>query len=223
MKKIFKLSLLLALVLTMLASTALSVSADGSVTYSGSSGKFVFAPGSDHSPTDLFDGFKGVMPGDKRTQKVNIKNDADYNVKVMIYMRALGAQEGSEEFLSQMSLTVNATDGKELFKAPADQKAGLAEWYCLGTFYSGSNVDLDIVLDVPITMGNEFQNAVGLLDWEFKVEEFPIDPDDPKPPITGDDSSVYIYAGLAIFSLVTMLFIIIIARRRKDEDEAEIA
>lgn len=222
MKKIFSYTLLLALVFAMLASTALTASADGSVTYSGSSQKFVFAPGSDHSPTDLFDGFKGVMPGDQRTQKVTIKNDVDNNVKIALYMRALGAQEGSEEFLSQMTLSVKVTDGEELFKASADQTAGLTEWYCLGTFYSGSDVDLELVLDVPITMGNEFQNAVGLLDWEFHVEEYPISPDDPQPPGTGD-TGIYLYVGLAVFSIAVMFFIIIIARRRKDEEEAEIA
>ena len=219
MKKIFSISLLLILVFAMLASGAISVYADGTVTYSGNSGDFIFAKGSKHSPTDLFDNFKGVMPGDKLTQKVTIKNDADNKVKVMIYMRALGAQEGSEGFLSQMTLTVKATDGEELFKAPADQKGGLAEWYCLGTFYSGSTVDLDITLDVPITMGNEFQNAVGFLDWEFNLEEYPIEPSDPKPPPTGD-KGIYVYTGLAIFSIAVMYFIIIIARRRKKDEDA---
>ena len=45
---------------------------------------------------------KGVMPGDKLTQTVNVKNDASKDVEVKIYMRALGAHEGSEEFLSQL-------------------------------------------------------------------------------------------------------------------------
>lgn len=219
MKRILKLSLSLALALCMLLPLATSVSADGKVTYSGNSGDFIFAPGSDESPTDLFDGFKGVMPGDKRTQKVTIKNDADNQVKVMIYMRALGAQEGSEDFLSQMNLTVAVTDGVRMFKAPANEKDGLEEWYCLGTFYSGGEVDLDVVLDVPITMGNEFQNAVGLLDWEFKVEEYPIDPDDPKPPFTGDDNQVYLYIGLGVFSIVLLFFIILFKRRRDEEGE----
>lgn len=218
MKKIISFSLLLSMVLALLAGMAISASAEGTVTYTGNADDFVFAPGSKYSPTDLFEDFKGVMPGDKLTQKITVKNNADKKVKVKLYMRALGAHEGSEEFLSQMTLTVKANDGKELFKAPADQKAGLTEWYCLGTFYSGSNVDLDVTLDVPITMGNEFQNAVGYLDWQFSVEEFPVDPDDPKPPPTGD-SGIYLYTGIAIFSLAVLFFIIIIARRRKEEEE----
>lgn len=217
MKRILKLSLSLALALCMLLPLATSVSADGKVTYSGNSGDFIFTPGSEHSPTDLFDSFKGVMPGDTRTQKVNVVNDADNQVKVMIYLRALGAHEGSEKFLSQMTLTVDATDGERLFKAPPSEKGDLTDWYCLGTFYSGSDVDLDIMLEVPIEMDNEFQNAIGLFDWEFKVEEFPVDPTDPTPG-TGDDNNTVLYVCLGLCSLV-LIFFIVLFKRRKDEDE----
>lgn len=220
MKRILRFSLSFALALCMLLPLAISVSADGKVNYSGNSGDFIFAPGSEHSPTDLFDGFKGVMPGDTRTQKITVKNDADKEVKVMIYMRALGAHDGSEEFLSQMTLTVDATDGERMFKAPANEKGDLEDWYCLGTFYSGAEVDLDVMLEVPIEMGNEFQNAIGLFDWEFKVEEYPVEPDDPKPPLTGDNNNTVLYVCLGVCSLVLIFFIIFYKRRKDEEEEA---
>lgn len=219
MKRFLKLFLTMLLALCVLSSVVLSASAAGKVTYTGNSGKFIFAPGSDQSPTDLFDNFKGVMPGDTRTQKVTIKNNADDKVKVMIYMRALGAHDGSEDFLSQMTLTVDVTGGERMFKAPANEKGTLEEWYCLGTFYSGAEVDLDILLEVPITMGNEFQNAQGLLDWEFAVEEFPVEPDDPQPPGTGDDNNLVLYIVLGALSLSLIIFLLLYKRMKDEEEE----
>ena len=69
-------------------------------------------------------------------------------------------------------------------------------------------------------MGNEFQNAVGMLDWEFKVEEFPIDPEDPTPG-TGDDYNVVFYVGLGCFSIAFIFFIILYKRKKVDEEVTE--
>ena len=208
-KRLFALIMVLALCLS-LAPAAL---ADSSVTYKGQAEKFVFAPGSDYSPTDLFENFKGVMPGDTLTQKIDVRNAADNNVKVKIYMRALGAHPDSEEFLSQMTLNVKDEKGSELFDAPADQTAQLSDWVCLGTFYSGAAVTLDVTLNVPITMGDDFQEAVGYLDWEFMVEEFPIEDDD---PVTGDDTPIGLYIAVCAVSAV-VIALLLVTRRKKEE------
>ena len=208
-KRLFALIMVLALCLS-LAPAAL---ADSSVTYKGQAEKFVFAPGSDYSPTDLFENFKGVMPGDTLTQKIDVRNAADNNVKVKIYLRALGAHPDSEEFLSQMTLNVKDESGSELFDAPADQTAQLSDWVCLGTFYSGAAVTLDVTLNVPITMGDDFQEAVGYLDWEFMVEEFPIEDDD---PVTGDDTPIGLYIAVCAVSAVVIV-LLLVTRRKKEE------
>lgn len=208
-KRLFALIMVLVLCLS-LAPVAL---ADSSVTYKGQAEKFVFAPGSDYSPTDLFENFKGVMPGDTLTQKIDVRNAADNNVKVKIYMRALGAHPDSEEFLSQMTLNVKDEKGSELFDAPADQTAQLSDWVCLGTFYSGAAVTLDVTLNVPITMGDDFQEAVGYLDWEFMVEEFPIEDDD---PVTGDDTPIGLYIAVCAVSAVVIV-LLLVTRRKKEE------
>lgn len=218
MKRI--LAIILAVCLAVFAVTSVSA-ADGNVTYDGKAQEFIFEPGSDYSPTDLFPNFKGVMPGDSITQKISVKNDIEKKVKVKIYMRSLGAHEDSVEFLSQLKMTVTLLTDTNLFDAMADETAQLTEWTYLGTLYSGGEAELEVKLDVPVTVGNEYQEQVGYLDWEFRIEELPVDPDDPAPP-TGDRSyiTVYILSAVGIVALaVIIIFIIIIVRKKDDDDD----
>lgn len=218
MKKII--TLLITLVL-LLSSAVTVFAADGKVTYSGNAGNFVFEPGSEHSLTDLFPNFKGVMPGDTLTQKITVKNDADNKVKVKIYMRSLGAHEDSVEFLSQLGLKVAKSEENEMaymFDAAANETAQLTNWVCLGTLYSGGEVNLDVTLNVPTSLDNEFQSKIGYLDWEFMIEEFPVEEGDPKPPQTGDNSNMGLWFALMISSLA-MLIILLVWRKKDKENE----
>lgn len=204
-------------------SSALPVyAADGKVTYSGNAGAFIFEPGSAHSPTDLFPNFKGVMPGDTLTQKITVKNRANNKVKVKIYIRSLGANEESAEFLSQLGLKVAKSANNKMaymFDAAANETDGLTNWVCLGTLYSGGEVNLDVTLNVPVELDNEFQNKIGYLNWEFMVEELPIGPDDPTPPQTGDESQLGLWFALMLGSLV--MIIILLFWRKKDKENEE--
>lgn len=221
MKKIITLFVVLIIAL----SPVLPVyAADGRVTYSQNAGNFVFEPGSDHSLTDLFPNFKGVMPGDTLTQKITVKNDADNKIKVKIYMRSLGAHLDSVDFLSKLELKVQkSTDNKMayMFDATADEPAGLTDWVCLGTLYSGGEVNLDVTLKVPVELPNEYQNKVGLLDWEFMIEEFPVESDDPKPPQTGDNSNMGLWIALLITSAFMLIFLLFWKKKSDKEKQAD--
>ena len=249
MKKFFRIISSLVLALMLLCSTAVSfATGSSSVTYKGKAKEFIFQPGSDYSVTDLFTNFKGVMPGDTLTQQINVRNEASKKVNVKIYIRALGPAElennngeeivsadDSADFLKEMKLTVDTEDDTRLFEAPADQTAGLTDWVCLGTFRSGADVDLNVNLEVPITMGNDYQERIGAMDWQFMAEEFPLDPDDPSTPTdpsdpngpngpndhddpnktkTGDDSNMLVY-GLIALAALGGAAVVIVTRRRK--------
>ncbi|MFR8012458.1 MAG: hypothetical protein ACLU8W_12030 [Clostridia bacterium] len=159
-----------------------------------------------------------------------MQNTADDSVDVKIYLRSLGAQAGSEGFLSQMNLTVEQEGASPLFEAPAGQTAGLTDWVCLGTFKSGASIDLNVTLNVPVTMGNDFQQAIGNLDWEFKVEEIPVPTETQEPstqpptepvtvpsdngetPDTGDAASS---AVLGVAALAAGAAVVLTITRRK--------
>ena len=216
MSKLIKLMICLSLIVMTTALTANRISAeDGNVTYDGNAKDFIFAPGSEYSPTDLFADFKDLMPGDSVSQKITIDNDISKEVKIKIYMRSLGADQQSQEFLSQLSLTV-VQDGKtNLFDAPASETAQLTDWVYLGTLYSGGKIDLDVTVSVPITLGNDFQDAVGKLTWEFMVEELPVETTDPRP--TGDNSNIYV--AMTVMSVSAAALTVVLALKKKKEQE----
>lgn len=191
--------------------------ASGAVSYRGGSEKFIFTSGSDGHPTDLFTAFKNVMPGDTLTQKITVSNDVSHNVKVELYLRAHGAQEGSEDFLSQLRLTVRQDGKTALFDAPADQTATLGDWVSLGMLYSGGATTLDLTLDVPLTLDNSYQDAVGVLDWEFMAVEYPVEPSDPQPPKTG--GSYMILPAVAVLLAAAVVLFIVTRKKKKDDEQ----
>ena len=194
MKKL--LTLLVALVL--FSSTALAAS---SVNYEGGAEKFVFLPGSEYSDTDLFENFKGVLPGDILTQRITVKNTADSQVR--LYMRAEPVEESHRDFLSRLNIQVSCKD-EEIFDAAASETAQLTENTLLGTFKRAGSTELVVTLTVPIDLGNEFMCTMGIVPWTFLVEEIP----DDDTPHTGDDfelSTWLIAAGMILLAIAAVL------------------
>ena len=162
------------------------------------------------------------MPGDELHQQITVKNEASKEVKVKIYIRALGAVEGAEEFLSQLGLTVQTSENNTMaymFDAMANETGEMTDWVCLGTLYSGGEVNLDVTLTVPVELGNEFQNAVGALEWEFMVEEYAVSPDDPQPPATGEERNLDLWLLGSAVSLLAI--VVLLVWHRKDRKTSE--
>lgn len=240
-----KVSALLIVLLLLTVSVLPVLAEDGAVIYSGNAREFIFEPGSEYSPTDLFPNYKGVMPGDSLSQMITIRNDRS-RVKIRVYMRALGAHEDSEEFLSQLHLRVSEVGDSELFDAPANETAQLTDWVYLGTLRAGGEIDLEVILDVPVELDNRFSNAIGYLDWEFMVEEYPVggggthpeppEGEEPLPPEieeplppeelpdsphTGDGNNSMMWTVVLICSvaLIVIALLLRIKFRSKDEED----
>ena len=185
MRKIFRNASIVTLALILMFCMAVSAFAtDGTVTYNGE-GNFVFGPGTDMSPTQLFPDLEGVMPGDVLTQKVTVTNNSSASDYIKVYMHAEphGASnpletavkdtetiESMTDFLKQLKMKV--TNGSEvIFNSTADQTDGLTEDVLLGTLKKGESLDLMVEITVPIDLGNEYAGRSGEVDWVFTVEE----------------------------------------------------
>ena len=192
-------SLLLALVM-ILSLSVTAFAADSTITFKGAQEGFEFQPGSEYTATDLFDNFKDVMPGDKLTETIQVKNtatDCDY---IKLYMRAVVHDENGnpltysetfentdgkdqanvagerDETVATMQdflsqLTMRIYNGDELiYEASPDEAGALVNNVLLGTLSTGESLTLRVELDVPIELGNEYANRVGEVDWVFLAE-----------------------------------------------------
>lgn len=187
MKRTCKTIFSLVLTLLLTVSLATSAFAASSITFKGFSDGFDFQPGSEYTETDLFDGFKNVMPGDTVTDTITFTNEATDCDYVNLYMRAEAHDEAGNplsetvaqqedvatmtEFLSKLSMKV--WNGTELvYDASPDQLDGLKDNTLLGTFRTGDTTTLKVELTVPIELDNRFANRVGEVDWIFHVEAY---------------------------------------------------
>ena len=229
MKKIMKKASALLLALVLLMGLMTIASADGSVTYDGSAKEFIFTPGSEYSPTDLFTNFKGVMPGDRKTENIVIKNWALQYDYVKVYMEAkkhpaedliiekYGVDKDENvDFLSKLKLTVWNGDKVIYEAAPGtsvelDDEGKLSEPVYLGKLNRLGKLDLDVLLEVPIELDNEYASAMGEVDWVFYFEGHNYPSSNPK---TGD----YIIMGalaLMAVSAAALLILFFLKKKRK--------
>ena len=202
---------IIAILLALLTLCTVAQAADGSVSYVGGAEKFVFLPGSKWSDSDMFDNFKGVMPGDVLTQEITVTNNSDK--KVRIYMRAEGSNTQDQEFLNQLHLNVKS-ESTEIFDAQADEKAKLTNETLLGTFKKKGSTELTVTLEVPIDLDNRYMTDPDrgyIVPWTFMVEEVP----DDVTPKTGDWFNAGAWIGAAILLAGLIILILTVQQQKK--------
>ena len=268
-------SLLLLAIVMILSLSVTAFAADSTITFTGAADSFDVQPGSEYTDTDLFDNFKDVMPGDKLTETIQIKNaaiDCDY---IKLYMRAVVHDENGnpltysetfentdgkdqanvegqrdetvatmQDFLSQLTMRIYNGD-QLIYEASPDEAGALVNNVLLGTLSTGESLTLNVELDIPIELGNEYANRVGEVDWVFKTEALDDpepetnepEPDNPQPeepqpeepstpetpgllsPKTGDTSNLLLYIVIAGAAVIGLIFLVIFGRRKDSEEK----
>ena len=227
MKKTMKTIASLAMMLVLLLGLGATAYADGTVNYQGGAEKFVFLPGSSYTDTDLFDGFKGVMPGDTLTQTVEVRNRFLGTGSVRIYLRAVAHDEQENplssavaasgetvatmsDFLSQLYMEVWQGD-KCIYTGSPDELDGLKNNVLLGTIPRFKSTTLTVKLQVPAELGNEYANRVGEVDWVFTAEEL-----DPQGnPKTGDTSNLTLWIVVMVVCLAAVAVVAFLILKKK--------
>ena len=223
MKRTCKTIASLVLMLVLLLGIGAPAYAAGIVSYQGGAEKFVFLPGSSYSDTDLFDGFKGVMPGDELTQTIEIRNRFLNTGSVRIYLRAVTHDETvavaasgetvvtMSDFLSQLKMEVYKQDGTCIFSGSPNELDGLKNNVLLGTVPRFGSTALTVKLYVPIELGSEYANCVGVVDWVFTAEEL-----DPQGnPKTGDTSNLTLWIVVMVVCLVAVAVVAFLILKKK--------
>lgn len=186
MRKTIIRNFLLLLMISLLLGTSV-FGADASVSFTDNF-DVIFSPGTYYSDTDLFPGFKGVMPGDVLSQEIGIKNQAEYYDYIKVYMQAIPHDEDDnplspkveaagetvasmQDFLSQLMMSVY-NEGVLIYQDSPDQPGSLADALFLGQLPFGESLSLRVELEVPISLSSDYMDRVGEVDWLFIVEGF---------------------------------------------------
>lgn len=186
MKKLRGLVLLLAAALllgsvAMAAGNLLRIDQPG-VVYDAGAEEFSFSiPGrvgtTDTAADDLFPEFKGLMPGDTRTQTVQVAvENVPSGSETELFLHADIPNDADKALLAPLTVTVTQ-DGEAL--SPEEEiGASLTDQISLGVFSSDRVSNLEVTLKVPATVGNEVMDEAGRgksgqVNWVFTAQTLP--------------------------------------------------
>ena len=178
--QLWRVVLLILLVFFLLPTYVFAV--ESNVTYQGGAEGFVFVPASG----DLFDNFKGVMPGDTIEQKIVLENARTDRV-VRIYLKGKELGDHERLFLSEASLS-GRIGSTEIFNYDAPE-TDLSTMVLLKALDPGERVDLFVTLAVPLTLGNAFQSQDYTIVWTFLAEEIVIEETTVTSPTTPEETT----------------------------------
>lgn len=156
-------------------------------------------------PDDTFLEYLNMLPGDKESGIVNIRNSYEYPYKLYLRAKRVTPDEDEEyDLLDKIELKLTYKD-EVIYKGPVSGAEGMEENIYLGTFNPNDAEELlaEIELDGPSTT-NEYKDKFAQVDWIFSAireyDESTSNPDSNidgvvQPPKTGD-------MGIGVFLLL---------------------
>lgn len=156
------------------------------VTFVGGTTEFVFDP----DTTDLFANFKSLLPGETRSQTIEVSNTFEIDTGVEIFLRAEDINQSFADDSATLELVnkllrefavlkVTDENGNVIYNGPvwgepySEQDAPLSMSYdiSLGMFATGESKKLTLQLGLSKEMDNEYQNLIGLIKWVWIAQD----------------------------------------------------
>lgn len=160
--------------------------ADGSsvLTVNDLKGNVTVSPGTGFTESDLFSSFKNLIPGDEKTENIQVLNKCRECDAVRVFLETIPHNStdnplspnvaeketisSMEDFLSQLTLKIWVRD-VQVFSGKANE--ALKSPVPLGLIPKNDSADIRVTVEVPKELGNEYADRIGEIDWKFTFED----------------------------------------------------
>lgn len=163
--------------------------------------KYTSAGGFECSTEDLFDEFRGLVPGDKCEKTVEIRNDSDRGLRMY-----LDVTPGEAALTEKMTLRI--TKGEEVLYYGQMSEVCRNESFRLADVPEGDSADLKFEMGLPVDAGNDYTQVTDDFVWELKAESLP-----EKSVQTGDYSNMTPYAVIAALAALAGAGLVLFRRK----------
>lgn len=189
---------------------------------------------------DLFSNFKNLVPGENRSQTVNVTNKWNNPAEIFLYADYIDQDYSSDEtseliekLLKEYAIiAIKDGKGNTIYSGPVwgnldDNTTGvnsMRDMKSLGVFKKGETKQLNVSLSLDTQMDNKYQDLLGKIKWVVYAqgaensENFVINSDIPSDTIkTGGELKLYVYIGVMFIS--AMLLIILLCFKKSERQD----
>ena len=195
--------------LVLFLGTVNGVNAVSQVVFNGEKESFIVSP----SDLDLFQNFKGLLPGGTYTQEITIGNES--NDPVDIYFKMYPLDDVYEKISKYMTMKIEINN-KPVYDENLGEIDKFKENTKLFSLEAETAETMLVTLNIATEMSNEFSNSYTELDWYFYLEKSKdhgetVPPQKPYKPIiklpsTGQGSMILFFYLLALGGIVIVIY-----------------